>query len=36
MLTGAAAAAIIAMVIVLALGHNNALERAPAVALKEG
>jgi ACS family tartrate transporter-like MFS transporter len=28
--------AIIAMAIVLALGHNTALERAPAVALKEG
>ena len=28
--------AIIAMVIVLALGHNTSLERAPAVALKEG
>jgi MFS transporter, ACS family, tartrate transporter len=28
--------AVIAMAIVLALGHNTALERAPAVALKEG
>jgi len=28
--------AIVAMAIVLALGHNTALERAPAVALKEG
>ncbi|MGC1351191.1 MAG: MFS transporter [Xanthobacteraceae bacterium] len=31
-----AALAIIAMAIVLALGHNPALERAPAAALKEG
>jgi MFS transporter, ACS family, tartrate transporter len=31
-----AALAIIAMAIVLALGHNPALERTPAVALKEG
>ena len=31
-----ASLAIIAMVIVLALGHNTSLERARAVALKEG
>jgi len=31
-----AALAIVAMAIVFALGHNTALERAPAVALKEG
>ena len=31
-----AALAIVAMAIVFALGHNTALERAPAAALKEG
>jgi MFS transporter, ACS family, tartrate transporter len=31
-----AALAIAAMAIVLALGHNTALERVPAAALKEG